>query len=58
MANTQPASNYKKHLHDGLPFSEDQSKFKETFSADDCIKELNILVEEYPDKVITRNFFS
>ena len=38
------------------PFSEDKRKEKE-FSSDQCIKELQRIVLENPEKVISRNFF-
>jgi len=39
-----------------ITFSEDEKKYRD-WSTDECISELRRLVEEYPDKVITRNFF-
>lgn len=37
--------------------SEDSTKFKGEMSAEDCIKELRSVAEDYPEKVISRNFF-
>ena len=48
---------YKKHLYKGLPFAEDRTKFKEKWGPDECIRELQRIVEENPEQVITRNFF-
>lgn len=39
------------------PFSEDESKYRDDYSPDDCIDELKAMVEAHPEKVITRNFF-
>ena len=39
-----------------ITFSEDEKKFK-FWSTEECINELRRIVEEHPDKVITRNFF-
>ncbi len=38
------------------PYAEDKSKFREEFTAQDCIDELMRLVEMNPDKVLSRNF--
>lgn len=42
--------------HD-IPFSESQDKYKDEWKEEDCIAELKRIVEENPDKVISRNFF-
>ena len=57
MSKPQPTKGYKAHLHDGLPFAEDSSKFDPNATEEDCIREINKLAKEYPEKVLTRNFF-
>lgn len=41
----------------GSPISEDEAKFKEHFTAQDCVDELQRIVLEHPEQVISRNFF-
>ncbi len=38
------------------PLSEDASRFREDWTAEDCIAELRRLVDEHPDAVLSRNF--
>ncbi len=40
-----------------VPLSEDQRKFHEEWTAEDCIRELKRIAEIDSDKVITRNYF-
>ncbi len=51
-----PKKTYKDNLVDGVPMSEDKAKFHEDWGPEDCVSELRGLAEEYPDKVISRNF--
>ena len=47
---------YKDRLGEGLPLSENQSKFHEDWSPEDCINELRRLAEENENRVLTRNY--
>jgi len=48
---------YKDNLINGVPLSEDSDKFKEDWSAEQCVQELRRIAEEHPEKALTRNFF-
>jgi hypothetical protein len=40
-----------------VPLSEDQKRFREDWTKEDCIAELRSIAEAHPDQVISRNFF-
>lgn len=40
-----------------VPLSEDERKFHEEWTAEDCLKHLREIAEENPDRRVTRNFF-
>ena len=42
---------------EAIPFSEATSKYQADWGPDECITELRRVVELYPERVITRNFF-
>lgn len=44
-------------LDDGVPMSEDSARFMEDWGPDDCIKELLLMANMEPDRIVTRNFF-
>lgn len=44
-------------IHPSVPMSEDESRFMEDWSADDCIEELRRIAAIDPDTVISRNYF-
>jgi hypothetical protein len=46
---------YKDNLIDGKPLSEDAAKFKEDWTAEQCVQELRKIAEEHPEKALTRN---
>lgn len=51
------SSRKKKSKKKSVPLSENQRKYHEEWSADDCIKELQRIANLDQDKVITRNYF-
>jgi hypothetical protein len=51
-----PKDTVKSHTEKGVPFSEDVTKIK-VATKEECVASLRAIVEEHPDKVITRNFF-
>ena len=47
---------YRSQIND-TPMSEDAGKFMESWTAEDCIRELQRIAELDPEKIITRNYF-
>lgn len=44
-------------VHPSVPMSEDESRFKEEFDAEDCIEELRRIAAIDPDQIVSRNYF-
>lgn len=44
-------------LHPSVPMSEDESRFKEDWTKEDCIEELQRVARIDPDRVVSRNYF-
>ena len=53
---TTQVRTYKDSLRDGVPMSENQSKFQKGWDPEDCIGELKRLANENESKVLTRNY--
>ena len=53
---SQSTFRYRYERQKRISFSEDEKKFK-VWTAEECIDELRRIVESFPNKVITRNFF-
>ena len=44
-------------IHPSVPMSEDESRFKADWTAEDCIEELQRVAKLDPDRVVSRNYF-